>query len=283
MSPHALAPAARVSLWRGDALEARDDCDLAPATVAVADSWLVVEGAVRGLELHRGRFFGAIPHEHAAALGADAFWDAAIAAIPRTGSWFPRVELREQLGAPQLLFRLRTAPTLTRSLALTTHTGRDPRTAPRVKGPDLAAMVRLRTDAQASGADEAVLLGPDGHLAEGTTTSIVWWEGSTLCVVDPTLPRVPSTTERTLLTLAAALGIPVEQRLASPDELDGCEVWAVNALHGIRIVTAWHGGPATAEEPGRLARWRLRLDSLRRPLPAQSAHTHPTPTDGDPA
>jgi hypothetical protein len=41
----------------------------------------------------------------------------------------------------------------------------------------------------------------------------------------------------------------------------------LNALHGIRIVTAWVDGPATAEQPGRLATWRARLDALRKPLP----------------
>lgn len=267
MSSPAPAPAAVPALWRTGVLEPREDCDVAPATLEVADSWLVVDGTVRGLELHRERFLGSIPREQANELGANAFWDAVIAALPRTGSWFPRVELREQLGAPQLLFRPRPAPALQRSLVLATHSGRDPRTAPSVKGPDLAAMVRLRTEAQSTGADEAVLLSPEGSLVEGATTSILWWEGAELCVVDRALARIPSTTERTILALAAALGIRVEERLARPEHLDGCEVWAVNALHGIRIVTAWHGGPETAEDPGRLARWRLRLDALRRTLP----------------
>lgn len=273
MSAPPTAPAATTSLWRRGELESRDDCDLAPAIVEVADSWLVEQGAVRGLELHRERFVTSIPRARARELGdvdsgLDAFWDAAIASIPRSGTWFPRVELREQLGMPQLLFRLREAPTLQRSVILTTHAGRDPRTAPAVKGPDLGSMVRLRTEAQRRGADEAVLVSPEGHIVEGSTTSIVWWESGTLCIVDRALPRIPSTTERTVVALATALGIPVEERRARPEELDGCEVWAVNALHGIRIVTAWHAGPLeVAEEPGRLSRWRLRMDALRRPLP----------------
>ncbi|QEO09787.1 aminotransferase class IV [Protaetiibacter larvae] len=269
MSAPSSAPVATTSLWQGDALVAREDCDVAPAVIEAADSWLVEDGTVRGLELHRSRFMTSIPRSRARELDLDAFWDAAIAELPRTGSWFPRVELREQLGAPQLLFRLREAPALQRSLILTTHTGRDPRTAPTVKGPDLAAMIRLRTLAQTHGADEAVIVSPEGWIVEGSTTSICWWRGSTLCIPDRTLPRVDGVTLRTVLALATALGIEISEERTMPDELDELEVWALNALHGIRIVTAWQGGPAsTAEEPGRLSRWRLRLDALRRPLPA---------------
>jgi len=56
----------------------------------------------------------------------------------------------------------------------------------------------------------------------------------------------------------------------TPESLEGCEVWALNALHGIRIVTEWVDGPATAELPGRLDAWRARLDALRKPLPEPS-------------
>ncbi|MCS0499229.1 aminotransferase class IV [Protaetiibacter mangrovi] len=268
MSAPASAPAATTSLWQGGELVPRDDCDLAPAIVEVADSWLVEEGTVRGLELHRERFLTSIPRSRARDLDLESFWSASIAGIPRHGAWFPRVELREQLGMPQLLFRLREAPALQRSLILTTHTGRDPRTQPTVKGPDLGAMVRLRTEAQRRGADEAVIVDDDGHIVEGSTTCLVWWDGGTLCVPDRTMPRIPSITERTVVALATALSIPIDEQRVRPEELDGREVWALNALHGIRIVTAWQGGPAsTAEEPGRLSRWRLRLDALRRPLP----------------
>src|SRR5690606_5749428 len=287
MSAPATAPAATTSLWRRGELEPRDDCDVAPAIVEVADSWLVEQGTARGLELHRERFVTSIPRSRVRELGADdhgldAFWDAAIVSIPRGGAGFPRVELREQLGMPQLLFRLREAPALQRSVILTTHTGRDPRTARLIKGPGLGSMVRLRTEAQRRGADEAVLVSPDGHIIEGSTTSILWWEGGTLCIVDRSLPRIPSITERTIVALATALGIEVEERRAHPEELDGREVWAANALHGIRIVTAWHAGPlSTAEEPGRLSRWRLRMDALRRPLPGQTPDAAPSP--GGPA
>ena len=253
--------------WADGILEPRDDCDVLPATIEAADSWLVTEGTVLALDLHRTRFLTSIPRGRYAQLDPSAVWDAAIAAIPRTGDWFPRVELRTQLAQPQLLFRLREAPERNRSIVLATHTGRDPRTAPRVKGPDLEAMVRLRTSVQEKGAGDAVILTRDGFIADGSTTCLAWWRGDALVIPDDEIERIDSVTLRSVLALATATGVDVLRESARPDDLDGCEVWALNALHGIRIVTAWIGGPSVAEEPGRLDTWRRRLDALRRPLP----------------
>jgi branched-subunit amino acid aminotransferase/4-amino-4-deoxychorismate lyase len=263
--------ASTVSLWREGALEVRTDCDVVPASIEAADSWLVSDGTVLGLELHRTRFMTSIPRGRYRQLDPGAFWDASLAAIPRVGDWFPRVELRLQALAPQLLLRMREAPERRRSIVLATHAGRDPRKAPRFKGPDLEAMTRLRTIAQKAGADEAVLLSPQGFVADGSTTSLAWWRGDALCVPADDIDRVDGVTVRSVVTLATALGIDVLHESVGPEELDGLEVWALNALHGIRIVTSWVDGPATAEEPGRLAAWRARLDALRKPLPGSGS------------
>lgn len=260
-----MSGAATTYLWREGVLTPRDDCDIVPASIEVADSWFVTDGRVLALDLHRSRFLAGVPRELDA--DAEAFWDAAIAAIPRAGEWFPRVELRTQTQRPQFLFRLREAPERTRSVVVATHTGRDPRTSPRVKGPDLEDMVRLRTQVQARGAQEAVILTPEGFIAEGTTTCLAWWRGDALAIPADDIARIDSVTLRSVLALATAMGVDILREEARPDDLDGCEVWALNALHGIRIVTRWVDGPAVAEEPGRLDAWRRRLDALRRPLP----------------
>jgi branched-subunit amino acid aminotransferase/4-amino-4-deoxychorismate lyase len=259
--------AATTYLWNDGALEPRDDCDVLPASIEVADSWLVTDGTVLALDLHRSRWGTSIPRGRYLQLDPGAFWEAALATIPRTDAWFPRFELRTQLFRPQLLLRLREAPELKRSVVLATHLGRDPRTAARFKGPDLEAMTRLRTHAQKRGADEAVLLSPDGFVSDGSTSSIAWWRGDAICVPAEDIERVDGVTLRSVLGLATALGIDVLYESAKPAELDGLEVWSLNSLHGIRIVTSWIDGPATAEQPGRLATWRARLDALRKPLP----------------
>jgi branched-subunit amino acid aminotransferase/4-amino-4-deoxychorismate lyase len=255
---------ADVFRWGDDHLEQLDYCDMTDSTIVAADSWLVTDGTSLALDLHRQRFMTSTPRGYYARSDPEAFWDAAIAAIPRTGDWFPRLEVHS---GPRFLFRLRSAPELKRSLALVTHHGADARTTPLVKGPDLEAMTRLRTEAQKQGADEALILTPDGYVVESSQSAIVWWRGSILCSPPPEFARVDSVTARSLLGLAGALGVELHTEAVTPAELAGVEVWALNALHGARIVTTVVDGPELAELPGRLSLWRERLAALRHPLP----------------
>ncbi|TQL54123.1 branched-subunit amino acid aminotransferase/4-amino-4-deoxychorismate lyase [Subtercola boreus] len=266
----------------------------------VADSWLVDSGRVRAVDLHRERFFAS-----AAAAGfmnetlLAAFWDAALGAIPPVHRWFPRVELsRIGGGVPaagagvsgasgegavsagvargsgsgagaarwQLSLLMRLAPPLTASAVLRTYDGPEPRSIPSRKGPDLATLNALRDAARADGVDDLVLLGPGGAVVDGTTTALLWWRGDTLCAPAADLVRVDSVTAKSVRVLAAALGVTVSEERAAPADLAGTEVWAVNALHGIRVVTAWRGGPAVAAVAGRAALWQRRIGALARPL-----------------
>ena len=251
--------------WHDGGLEALDYCDMTASRIVAADSWLVVEGRTLALGLHRERFLANAP-------GGEEFWDASVAAIPADGEWFPRVEFHEPA---RYVFRLRSAPERTLSAALATWTGADPRTEPTVKGPDLAAMLRIRTAVQAEGADEAVILTEDGYVVEGAYSALLWWRGEILCGPPATFDRVDSVTARSVLTLARALGIDTHEEAVTPAELDGTELWALSALHGIRIVTKWVDGPELAEKPGRLAQWRARLDALRRDIPRDPAPAVP--------
>jgi branched-subunit amino acid aminotransferase/4-amino-4-deoxychorismate lyase len=258
---------ASIFRWRDGALEELDYCDMADTRVLAADSWFVGDGRVRGLDLHRSRFLSAIPATMRADLAAEAFCDAAVAELPRSGDWFPRVELQLRLQTPLLVFRLRVAPQRTRSLRVATYEGPDPRSRPRVKGPDLERLAAVRTSVQPLGAEEAVLLSPERFVIEGAYSALAWWRGDELVFPDPALERVDSVTARSLHVLATALGVRVNTAFAHPEELEGREVWALSALHGARIVTEWIGGPSLAEEGGRLEAWRRRLDAIARPLP----------------
>jgi branched-subunit amino acid aminotransferase/4-amino-4-deoxychorismate lyase len=252
--------------WHDGRLVALDYCDMTDTSIEVADSWLVTSGTVLALGLHRERFLSSMSADARSETRADEFWDVASALLPRQGDWFPRVELQRRSDSHLLVFRLRTAPKRSNNLAELTWTEGDPRTVPNIKGPDLATMTRLRTTAQASGANEAVILSDDGYVVEDSHSGLLWWRGEILCGPPLDLPRVDSVTVRSVLALATALGVETYQESVTPAEIADTELWSLNALHGIRIVTKWVHGPKLAQLPGRLALWRARLDALRKPI-----------------
>jgi branched-subunit amino acid aminotransferase/4-amino-4-deoxychorismate lyase len=252
--------------WRDGELQALDYCDMTDTTVEVADSWLVADGSVLGIGLHRARFLDSMSADDRRATNAETFWDAALALIPSAGEWFPRVELQSRTSSLFLVFRLRSAPARQNNLVVATWLDGDPRTVPGIKGPDLATMTRVRTSVQAHGASEAVILNRDGYVVEDSHSGLLWWRGEILCGPPAEFDRVDSVTVRGVLTLATALGVETYEEAVTPGELADTELWSLNALHGIRIVTNWIDGPPLAQLPGRLSLWRARMDALRKPI-----------------
>ena len=231
-----------------------------PGPLLAADSWLVDDGLVRGYDLHWSRFTGWTEE-----LGIDAgelarFRAGVTAALPRAGRWFPRVEVAD--GA-HLQLRLRPARASEREARVVVAPPGDPRVRPTWKGPDVELLHELRAAAVAAGADELVLRDAGGRLVEGVFDSLLWWEGDALCTTpqDRTLPGV---TRALLLRIAADSDVEVRARSPRPEELAGCETWLTNALHGLRLVTAWDGEPAApATHAGN---WRAALARTARPL-----------------
>jgi branched-subunit amino acid aminotransferase/4-amino-4-deoxychorismate lyase len=229
--------------------------------VSVAESFLVDEGRVRGVDLHRRRFergcaeAGVRPERPLTAVAAE---------LPRSGRWFPRIDV---LGDGAVRVDVRPAPAREPTVVAWVFSGPDPRRAPRRKGPDLAGLGALRAEAAAHGAGEALLRDGHGRLLEGAYTSLLWWEGDALCTVPDDAPILDGVTRRLLLDLAAADGVEIRYRRPRPAELDGREVWLTSALHGIRAVT---GSPAPrcldAGPAPRAAGWQARLEALAAPL-----------------
>ena len=244
---------------------------------------------VRALHLHLARFRAGIERvarSHAIntdALDVDSFLASAVEAIARTGECFPRLELcvnpasardrgtgarqRTQLTAPEaglaLRVSLRPLPKLTETVELVSARTPPPVDA-RTKGPNISRYSRLN---QRTGA-ETLLLDADGSVREGATTSLLVWDRGTL-LVSASVERVDSVCERLVSAHARERGLPVERRALLPEELIGRELWAVNALHGIRPVVALDGverhGPA---DEARLREFREALDSSFAPIDA---------------
>lgn len=240
----------RVFRWAEERLVDLDWCDPHAGRVVAADSWLVIDGHAVAIERHVERFVSGLGR-NAPEMDGTAFIKDALAAIPLSGRWFPRIEAVEYGDGVALQVRLRPAPELLTETTLATAP-RDPRTQPTVKGPDLVSLGALRTELNVG---EAVIV-DDGFVAEGAWSSIVWWQNDRLHVVDPAIDRLPGVTERVLREHAAYIGASITPARVRPDELNGAEVWALSALHGIRVATEWQGGPALHVEPGRVEYWR---------------------------
>ncbi len=231
--------------------------------LAVADSFLVDAGRVRSLALHLSRFADWV-HQISAvdAVLLDDFFSASLDLIPRSGSWFPRLELHtDKPEGSRLHLRLREAPPMLGDAVLWTYPEVDPRSNALVKGPDLSLGLQLRRRANMVGADEAVLLAPGGFIAEGALSAIVWWRGDTLCAPSRDTPWLDSITRREVFSIAEQMGLATRVEKAKPADLVESEVWMLSSLQAIRPVTSWIdlGGPLASPTHVELFNKRLKL------------------------
>jgi branched-subunit amino acid aminotransferase/4-amino-4-deoxychorismate lyase len=250
--------------------------DVGAWSLLAADSWFVKDGRVRAFERHQARFADAAEQVSVGGLVTAELWAAVIEKIPEAGEWFPRADVLESdSGVGRVVaFRLRPAPTRTCELRVLVPAYSDPRQTPGRKGPDIALLERLRTQAREDcDCGEVLLFSEDGYVVEGATTSLLWWDGDVLCLPDPELGALPGVTSAVVLEEALAKSIPVEYRRVRPEGLIGYEVWLVNALHGIRRVKEFVAERSESprshkqrEADGNRERWQQWLESQRRPI-----------------
>jgi branched-subunit amino acid aminotransferase/4-amino-4-deoxychorismate lyase len=258
-------PFAQPLLWHDDAGDflCEDQAEDAQA-VLVADSFLLDEGRVRGWDEHRLRFDEScrgVGYEPAANV-----YERLAEILPRTGRWFPRVELVALSSG--LRMRLHVRPTLERRAEITVWPVTPARAliSPRHKGPDLQFLVALRAQAEERGAHEALMLDDRGYAIEGALSNLMWWEDDVLCAVPEDAPILPGVTRALLLRIARARGQAVRLAIPRLAELREREVWLTNSLHGVSRVGAWSDGAASAFGPRRAAEWHARLETFARPI-----------------
>lgn len=207
--------------------------------VLIADSFLVQDGKVRSLQLHIDRFLRGLDLKTPELKDSfNHFFEQAIALIPRTGRFFPRIEVQD-LDKPTFVFTLRGAPKQLGAATLWTYPKPDPRADLIVKGPELALGTKLRALAHLEGADEAILLNSYGEVSEGALSSLVWWRGDVLCAPSNEIPWLESVTRQEIFQLAESMGIQTMLEHRRPEELIGLELWLLSSLQGIRVVTNW--------------------------------------------
>lgn len=189
------------------------------------DSFLVCDGRAIRPDLHRARFGAGYP---------------SLDAVPRTGEWFPRIT---DAGVD-----VRPAPPLRRTTTLWIPGIEDPRTTPRVKGPDLPMLVELRAQAHVHGADDA-LLHANGYALEAANAALLVFDGRDWFQA----PESQILASTTVTAVVEAGLLPAPRRRAIPlAELKKSPALVASALHGFTPVVAWvHDGqtiPAPAVE-----------------------------------
>lgn len=254
----------------------------------VADSFRVRQNPssgvaeVRGWQYHLDRFAGAA----ASALAelderpsetVDDFVLGAAERVNAFGEGFPRLELwLDPDGTVRWGLSERPLPALTGEVELRSIPLADVEGLAHLdrKGPNLERYLELNHEVGA----EALLLDAEGHVVEGATTSLVWWDATGLGHRAASADRVASVTER-LVAEAAPHQLPASgstgaaakpqepaRSSARPTEIAACEVWAVNALHGIRVVSHIDGAATREPEPKRLDWFRAVLDHSWEPV-----------------
>jgi aminodeoxychorismate lyase len=79
--------------------------------------------------------------------------------------------------------------------------------------------ILARSEADAAGADEALLWTAPGHLVEGSASNLFWIEGETVCTPPLDCAILPGVTRAVVFEICNALSLPVRECSARPDEL----------------------------------------------------------------
>lgn len=255
--------------YHGGVLHNDDWCDPSPLDVVVADSWRVEDGRVVALSRHLDRFRRSVATQASLDSPPDdleGFLERVLEVVSDPGSWFPRIEWIRRPHGGEFRFHHRPRPHIEHSVVVH-EAPHDPRTTPRVKGPDLARMNQLRALVAKEGAGEALLLDREGFLIEGAYSSLALWPKNqdTLWVVHSPL-RIASITESVLHDIAEEQGVPVVSKDIHRDDVGSGELWVLSALHGIRLVTSWRNGPHVEALSSRRDRWQALWEARATPI-----------------
>ena len=120
---------------------------------------------------------------------------------------------------------------LTVSLATVPHPGYPHKTDRR------QAFEAARREAECHGAGEALLLTREGWVAEGSYTTLLWWDDRGLAAPPLELGILPSIARERIAALAGGI---TEMRVA-PGELRGRAIFLANAARGIMEVVSLQG------------------------------------------
>lgn len=110
------------------------------------------------------------------------------------------------------------------------------------------AQILARAEADAAGADEALLLNTAGHVVEGASSNLFWIEGKTVCTPPLTDGLLPGVTRAVTFEICQRLSLPLAERAVTPEQLRRADgifltlssigVAEAIALDGARLATS---------------------------------------------
>ena len=104
--------------------------------------------------------------------------------------------------------------------------------------------VLARAEAEAQGADEALLLNTNGEVAETAGGNIFWIYHDTVCTVPTGRGVLPGITRAVVLEICQSLGLAVNKRIIKPEQLRKAEgIFVTQSALGVIPVAAFDGQP----------------------------------------
>jgi aminodeoxychorismate lyase len=104
--------------------------------------------------------------------------------------------------------------------------------------------IMARNDAEAQGADEALLLNTNGEVAETAGGNLFWVYQDKICTVPSGRGVLPGITRAIVLEICRSLGLETNKRVIKPEHLRNAEgLFVTNSALGIVPVAAFDGEP----------------------------------------
>ena len=104
--------------------------------------------------------------------------------------------------------------------------------------------VLARAEAEAKGADEALLINTNGEVAETASGNLFWVYQDKICTVPTGRGILPGITRAVVLEICQTLGLETNKRVIKPDMLRNAEgIFVTQSAFGIIPVASFDGAP----------------------------------------
>jgi branched-chain amino acid aminotransferase len=108
------------------------------------------------------------------------------------------------------------------------------------------AQILARAEADAAGADEALLLNTDGYVVEGATSNLFWIAGDIVCTPPLVSGILPGVTRGIVLEICEKLGLKMREANITADELKNAQgIFVSLSSFGIVEVASLDGAAVT--------------------------------------